>query len=197
MSLSGRAERRAGPTRPRRRIRRQSRRCAAEPRKGGSMVLSLRRAGKRSRAEQPPRNVRTRIGKCRRTMWTQSGNTAAQQTSQFLAQAALGRMRERGRGVPEDHEKAVRWYRRAAEQGTGTPRTTSASCTSAAGACARTTRKPSGGTASKPSRRMNERRTTLTVFVDDARHLLPWARDGCSGAPTPGKPTLQTADRRV
>ena len=32
------------------------------------------------------------------------------------SQAAPGRMHERGRGVPEDHEEAVRWYRRAARR---------------------------------------------------------------------------------
>jgi uncharacterized protein len=33
------------------------------------------------------------------------------------AQILLGRMYQRGEGVPEDHAKAAKWFRRAAEQG--------------------------------------------------------------------------------
>ncbi len=34
-----------------------------------------------------------------------------------MAQFNLGAMYERGQGVPQDYFQAVRWYRRAAEQG--------------------------------------------------------------------------------
>ncbi|MBM3508219.1 MAG: SEL1-like repeat protein, partial [Alphaproteobacteria bacterium] len=34
-----------------------------------------------------------------------------------IAQALLGFMYAEGQGVPQDHAEAVKWYRRAAEQG--------------------------------------------------------------------------------
>ncbi len=34
-----------------------------------------------------------------------------------LAQSILGGMYDEGQGVPQDYAEAVRWYRRAAEQG--------------------------------------------------------------------------------
>ena len=48
-------------------------------------------------------------------MW--SATTPALEHEEAGAQLAIGRMYERGIGVPQDYAKAVEWYRRAAEQG--------------------------------------------------------------------------------
>ena len=48
-------------------------------------------------------------------MW--SATTPALEPEEAGAQLAIGRMYERGIGVPQGYAKAVEWYRRAAEQG--------------------------------------------------------------------------------
>ena len=48
-------------------------------------------------------------------MW--SATTPALEHEEAGAQLAIGRMYERGIGVPQGYAKAVEWYRRAAEQG--------------------------------------------------------------------------------
>ena len=57
------------------------------------------------------------------------------------AQDMLGTMYVVGEGVPKDYSEAVKWYRRAADQGMPTRRATSGSCTTTAWACRRITSK--------------------------------------------------------
>ena len=55
------------------------------------------------------------------------------------AQYKLGVMYATGEGVPEDHREAVKWFRKAAEQGNPRRNSTWASCTTEGRECQRTT----------------------------------------------------------
>ena len=61
--------------------------------------------------------------------------------------------------MPQDYAEAVRWYRKAADQGYATLSATSATCTTRAEECRRTTPRPPAGTAKPPIR---ETRTLST-----------------------------------
>ena len=77
------------------------------------------------------------------------------------AQTALGERYEEGRGVAQDNEEAVRWYRLAAAQGHARAQTILGFHVSIlAGGCVRTARPPSGGTAGRWSRGSPRRSTT-------------------------------------
>lgn len=64
----------------------------------------------------------------------------------------FGWMYEYGQGFRQDSAEAIRWYRRAAEQGAPSRRAASASCTSMVSACVAIDWKPLGGTAWRPTR---------------------------------------------
>ena len=100
------------------------------------------------------------------------------------AQSDLGFMYAKGQGVPQDDAEAVRWYRKAAEQGTPARRPTSAGCTTTAKACRRTTPRPLNWY--PQGRRPGERRragqprlrctTTAKAWRKDDAQAVTWYR---------------------
>ena len=77
-----------------------------------------------------------------------------------VAQIDIGLMYEHGLGVPQDFAQAVIWYRKAADRGMPPGRQTSGGCTCMAGACRRTSCRPSSGSARPPTRATLARRPT-------------------------------------
>ena len=76
----------------------------------------------------------------------------AAEQGEASAQYNLGVRYDRGLGVLQDHAEAARWYRLAAEQGNASASSTWGLRTTTVRAYRGTPRKPSGGTASPPSR---------------------------------------------
>ena len=77
------------------------------------------------------------------------------------AQHLLGLMHDHGLGVAKNDKEAVRWYRKAAEQGLAWRRTILGGCTPKAGEWKRTRRKPSAGFAKPLTKAMPRGRAAL------------------------------------
>jgi len=74
------------------------------------------------------------------------------------AEYGVGRMYANGNGVPQDYAQAIGWFRKAAEQGAQTRSMHWVSCTPTVTVFRRTTLKPWGGSARRPSRGTQPRR---------------------------------------
>ena len=88
-----------------------------------------------------------------------------------------------GRGVPQDYAEAVRWYRKAAEQGNATAQFSLGFMYDEGQECRRTMPRPSAGTARPPNRETRTLQGNLGIMYGQGRGVpQDYAGGRCAGS---------------